>query len=132
MYNWLTPVLSRTNTKAEHLMRFSVGDRSEVDRLSDLDRRIQSARKATHVRKPKLSDHHSAAHLAWRMVIELVVGLAIGFGIGYGLDSVFDTMPLFLVIFVFLGFSAGVKTMMRSAKEVQEDAAALRVEQEEE
>ena len=132
MYNCLTSVVSRTNTTIEYLTRFPVGNRSEVDRLSDLDRRIQSALKGTHERKPKLSDHHSAAHLAWRMVIELVVGLAIGFGIGYGLDNVFDTMPLFLVVFIFLGFAAGVKTMMRSAKEVQEDAMALRVEQEEE
>ena len=108
-----------------------MGDLSEVDRLSDLNRRIQLAKKGTYDGEPKLSDHHSAAHLAWRMVIELVVGLVIGFGIGYGLDSVFNTMPLFLVVFIFLGFAAGVKTMMRSAKEVQEDATALGAEKEE-
>ena len=109
-----------------------MGDRSEGDQLSDLDRRIQSAKKDAYDGRPKLSDHHSAAHLAWRMVIELVVGLAIGFGIGYGLDRVFDTMPLFLVVFIFVGFAAGVKTMMRSAKEVQEVATALGPEKEEE
>tara|TARA_B100000963_G_C22016654_1_gene405224 strand:- start:182 stop:382 length:201 start_codon:yes stop_codon:yes gene_type:complete len=65
------------------------------------------------------------------MVIELVVGLAIGFGIGYGLDNFFGTMPLFLVIFIFLGFAAGVKTMMRSAREVQDSAEALNAEKEE-
>ena len=53
------------------------------------------------------------------MVIELVAGLGIGFGIGYGLDSLFGTLPIFLVIFIFLGFAAGVNTMMRSAKEMQ-------------
>ena len=115
-----------------HLMGFSVNDRSDVDRLSDLNRRIQSAKKGTNDEKPKLSDHHSAAHLAWRMVLELVVGLVIGFGIGYGLDSAFDTMPLFLVVFILFGFAAGVKTMMRSAKEVQENAKAFRAEKEEE
>ena len=109
-----------------------MGDLSEVDRLSDLNRRIQLAKKGTYDGEPKLSDHHSAAHLAWRMVIELVVGLAIGFGIGYGLDSVFDTMPLFLVVFILFGFAAGVKTMLRSAKEVQDKARALGAEKEEE
>ena len=109
-----------------------MGDRSDVDRLRDIDRRIQSAKKGKYDETPKLSDHHSAAHLAWRMVIELVVGLAIGFGIGYGLDSVFDTMPLFLVFFTLLGFAAGVKTMMRSAKQVEENATALGAEKEEE
>ena len=107
-----------------------MGDLSEVDRLSDLNRRIQLAKKGTYDGKSKLSDHHSAAHLAWRMVIELVVGLVIGFGIGYGLDSVFGTIPLFLVVFILLGFAAGVKTMMRSAKEVQENATALGAEKE--
>jgi ATP synthase protein I len=62
---------------------------------------------------------YSQAQLAWRMVIELVAGLAIGFGIGYGLDWVFGTLPLFLVVFIGLGFAAGIKTMLRSAREVE-------------
>ena len=54
------------------------------------------------------------------MVIELVAGIVIGFGIGYGLDALFGTLPIFLVTFVLLGFVAGVRTMMRTAKEIQE------------
>jgi len=54
------------------------------------------------------------------MVIELVAGLMIGFGIGYGLDTLFGTKPIFLVLFILAGFAAGVKTMLRSAKEMQE------------
>lgn len=57
------------------------------------------------------------------MVIELVAGLLIGFCIGYGLDTLFGTKPVFLVLFVLAGFAAGVKTMLRSAKEMQGDAA---------
>jgi ATP synthase protein I len=53
------------------------------------------------------------------MVTELVVGMLMGLGIGYGLDHLFGTMPLFLIIFTILGFAAGVRTMMRSAEEVQ-------------
>lgn len=63
---------------------------------------------------------YSQAQLAWRMVIELVAGLGIGFGIGYGLDTILGTMPLFLVLFIGFGFAAGVKTMLRSAREVQD------------
>ncbi|HSG35960.1 MAG TPA: AtpZ/AtpI family protein, partial [Paracoccaceae bacterium] len=62
---------------------------------------------------------YSQAQLAWRMVIELVAGLGIGFIVGYGLDSLLGTMPIFLVIFIFFGLAAGIKTMLRSAKEVQ-------------
>jgi ATP synthase protein I len=87
-------------------------------RLDALERRIAAAK---GVAAP---DHHmkkdySQAQLAWRMVIELVAGLGIGFGIGYGLDWVFGTLPLFLVLFIGLGFAAGIKTMLRSAREVE-------------
>lgn len=58
------------------------------------------------------------------MVIELVAGLGIGFGIGYGLDSLLGTKPILMVLFIFLGFAAGVKTMMRSAQEAQEKQLA--------
>ena len=56
---------------------------------------------------------------AWRMVIELVTGMLVGFGIGYGLDYFFDTLPIFLVSFTLLGFAAGVRIMMQTAKELQ-------------
>ena len=52
------------------------------------------------------------------MVIELVGGLAIGFGLGYGLDVFFDTLPIFMIIFTLLGFVAGVRTMLATAREV--------------
>ncbi len=75
------------------------------------------------MRNPK-AEGHRQAQLAWRMVIELVAGLMIGFGIGYGLDTLFGTMPIFLVLFILAGFAAGVKTMLRSAKEMQVKAEA--------
>ncbi len=75
--------------------------------------------KAKDAPKPHQDEHYSQAQHAWRMVIELVAGIAIGFGIGFGLDSLFGTIPIFLVLFTLLGFAAGVKTMMRSAEELQ-------------
>ena len=86
--------------------------------LKDLETRINEAKMVSDPQR-KLDDHHSGAHLAWRMVIELVAGIAIGFGIGYGLDVYFETLPIFLVIFILLGFFAGIKTMLRTAQEVQ-------------
>ena len=59
------------------------------------------------------------ANMAWRMVIELVAGIVIGFGIGYGLDRLVGTLPVFLILFTGLGFVAGVRTMMRTAQDVQ-------------
>ena len=74
--------------------------------------------------KPRADEHYSQANMAWRMVIELVAGLGIGFGIGYGLDVLFGTLPIFMVLFVMLGLAAGVKTMLRSAQEIQEKKMA--------
>jgi ATP synthase protein I len=90
----------------------------EAERLKALEARIAAAKQA-HAPKPHMEEHYSQANLAWRMVIELVAGLGIGFGIGFGLDTLFGTRPWLMVIFVILGFIAGVKTMIRSAEEVQ-------------
>ena len=98
-------------------------DRDPGQRLAELEARIAAAKAGKEV-KPHTEEHYSQAHLAWRMVIELVAGLAIGFGIGWGLDLLMGTKPLFLVVFILLGFVAGVKTMLRSAREIQEKQLA--------
>ena len=90
------------------------------DPLRDLGAKIESA-KQNSVNKPKVEDHHSGLQHAWRMVVELVSGLAIGFGLGYGLDIAFGTLPMFMIIFTLLGFVAGIRTMLSTAKEVQRD-----------
>lgn len=98
-------------------------DPDSADRLAQLEARI-AALKEEEPQKNHSDEHYSQAHLAWRMVIELVAGIVIGFGIGYGLDHLLGTMPIFLVIFILLGLAAGVKSMMRSAKEIQDTQLA--------
>ena len=104
-------------------------DHPSEDRLKAFEDRLAKAKteveEAVHMKKD-----YAQANLAWRMVIELVAGLGIGFGMGYGLDYLFGTMPLFLVIFIFLGLAAGVKTMMSSAKEIELQMAAKAAESE--
>ena len=93
-------------------------DPDEKQRMAQLEDKIANA-KAVHRPQSQIEDHHSQAHAGWRMVTELVAGLLIGFCTGYGLDSLFGTLPIFLVLFVLLGFAAGVKTMLRSAQDIQ-------------
>jgi len=93
------------------------------DRLKQLDARIAQA-KSTLEPKPASEEHYTQAQAGWRMVTELVAGLGIGFGIGYGLDVLLGTIPIMLVLFTFLGFAAGVKTMMRTAQEIQTNQMA--------
>jgi ATP synthase protein I len=98
-------------------------------RLEALEKRISQAKGAAAPKRNPKADGHSQAQLAWRMVIELVAGLMIGFCIGYALDFLLGTMPVFLVLFILAGFAAGVKTMLRSAKEMQDKATAAAVDQ---
>jgi ATP synthase protein I len=95
-----------------------VTDPDHQQKLDALEARIAAVRKAQEP-GPRQDEHYSQAQLAWRMVIELVSGLGIGFGIGYGLDYLFGTMPWLMVVFTMLGLAAGVKTMLRSAQEIQ-------------
>ena len=95
---------------------------TDPDQKRDMERleaRIEAA-KVAQSPKPRADEHYSMANQAWRMVIELVAGLGIGFGIGYGLDRLFGTVPIFLVIFTLLGLAAGIQTMIRTSKEIQE------------
>lgn len=88
----------------------------DAARLRDLERKL--AQMAPKEQGPSPLAGHDKAHIAWRMVIELVTGLGIGFGIGYGLDLWLGTTPILLVVFIFLGFAAGIKTMLLTAGEL--------------
>ncbi|TVP98384.1 MAG: AtpZ/AtpI family protein [Roseinatronobacter sp.] len=92
--------------------------RDEMEQLKALEDRIAKV-KATLEPPRAAQDHHSMAQIGWRMVIELVSGLGIGAAIGYGLDVLFGTLPIFLVLLTLLGFAAGIKTMLRSAREFE-------------
>lgn len=98
-------------------------DPDQKRQLDELDAKIRAAKSQANP-SARAEDHHHQTEAGWRMVIELVSGLLIGFGIGYGLDSLFGTMPLFLVVFILLGFVAGVRTMMRTAQDIQRKAEA--------
>ena len=95
----------------------------DAKKLEELESRITAVR-GKHTPSPVKQDHHTMANMAWRMVIELVAGIAIGFGVGYGLDWLFGTLPIFLIIFIGLGLTAGIRTMMRTAEEVQKMSTA--------
>ncbi|MFK7744395.1 MAG: AtpZ/AtpI family protein [Roseobacter sp.] len=106
-------------------------DPNQQQQLQQLEAKIAAAKKAQEP-GPRMDEHYSQAQLAWRMVIELVAGLGIGFGMGYGLDVLFGTLPIFMVLFTMLGLAAGVKTMLRSAQEIQEKKLADEAEKRDE
>jgi ATP synthase protein I len=59
---------------------------------------------------------------ALRLGVELVAGVAVGGAIGWGLDRLFGTAPLFMVLFLGLGATAGILNVVRTAKRMQAEA----------
>jgi ATP synthase protein I len=96
----------------------------DPERLKALEKRIEAAKGKPKEERSQTAKGISQGEVAYRMVIELATGIVLGVGIGYGLDVLFGTLPVFLVIFSLVGFAAGVRTMMGTARQLQEKATA--------
>lgn len=84
----------------------------------DLSTRIGAARAALEPEQgPGLAQKYNTLALAWRMTLELVVGAAFGFALGWGLDELIGTTPWGMIVFGLLGFAAGVKLVIETARE---------------
>jgi ATP synthase protein I len=64
---------------------------------------------------PRSSADMSALARGMRLSAELVGGVVIGFILGWLLDRWLGTSPWGLIVFLLLGFAAGVLNVMRSA-----------------
>lgn len=99
----------------------------EREALDQLDARIAAARHELAPKRNTEPGKYQSLSVAWRMVLELVIGCGLGAGLGHGLDEMFGTGPLLLIIFGAIGFAAGVKTMMASARDMQRKFEAQRI-----
>ena len=53
-----------------------------------------------------------------QLAITVIACIATGLLIGYGLDRLFDTSPVFLIIFALLAAPASIKAMLDIARKV--------------
>ena len=90
---------------------------SKKANLDKLDRKLEEFKSKTEKNSPKRIEVQTDG---WRMIIELVTGMLLGVSLGLGLDYMIGSEPIFLIIFSLLGFMAGVKTMMATAKKMNE------------
>lgn len=100
-----------------------MADEPDPERLRALQARLDRVKGPPPPQRAGTGKAFSQGEVAWRMVIELVSGMLLGLSIGFGLDWVFGTRPVFLVIFALLGFAAGVRTMLGTARAMAEQAA---------
>ena len=86
-------------------------------RLRDLDRRLDArrAKDNTPSRAGGESRTKPGFALALRLGADFVAGVVLGAALGWGVDRLFGTGPWGLMVFLLLGFAAGLLTVMRSA-----------------
>ncbi|MBI3701763.1 MAG: AtpZ/AtpI family protein [Afipia sp.] len=97
-------------------------------RLGDLDHRLsqlKDSRKAqTGQTGAGSGDQAANASLmarGLRLSSELVVGVLVGALMGWGLDKLLSTSPWGMIVFLLLGFAAGVRNVVRSASMTSND-----------
>jgi ATP synthase protein I len=90
---------------------------SKKENLDKLDKKIVEFKSKKEKIRPK---QLKVQNDGWRMVIELVTGMVLGVSLGMALDYIVGSEPIFLIVFSLLGFMAGVKTMIATAKKMNE------------
>ncbi len=90
-------------------------------RLDDLGARINAKRQSTSsAEKNQKTSGSAGVAQAMRLSSEFIAGVCVGAGIGWLIDRFFGTSPWGLIIFLLLGFGAGVLNALRSAGLVAE------------
>jgi ATP synthase protein I len=91
-------------------------------RLGNLDQRlskIKDSRKTGTDQSGNEQDNAqaraSAMAMGFRLSSELVAGVLVGAALGWGFDRLLSTSPWGLIVFLLLGFTAGVINVMRAA-----------------
>ena len=104
------------------------GDKSSSDeaalsaRLGSLDHRLSEIRDSRKIGNDQSGNEQdtaqakaSAMAIGLRLSSELVAGVLGGAALGWGFDRLLSTSPWGLIVFLLLGFTAGVINVMRSA-----------------
>jgi ATP synthase protein I len=87
--------------------------------LDDFGQKLNKARESEESRRLWKSNVNrppqTALGLAFRVSVELVSAVAVGLAIGWVLDEWLGTRPWLMVVFIVLGFAAGVMNVYRMA-----------------
>lgn len=95
----------------------SVAEEPELsERLRALDRRLGERRAEREVEERRgAAPARPGMALALRLAADFVAGIVLGAALGWGVDRLLGTSPWGLVVFLFVGFAAGILSMLRSA-----------------
>jgi ATP synthase protein I len=87
--------------------------------LKEISARLKIAKKNIKEIKQKEAGSNAASlGKALKISTELVDAVVVGSTIGFLLDNWFDTKPLLIICFFFMGVAAGILNVFRSAKKM--------------
>ena len=91
-------------------------------RLGNLDQRLSAIKDSRKSETDQSGNEQnnaqaraSAMAMGFRLSSELVAGVLAGAALGWGFDRLLSTSPWGLIVFLLLGFTAGVINVMRAA-----------------
>ena len=85
--------------------------------FKEISTRLKIAKKNVREVKEKNRDSNTTSlGKALKISSELVAAVVVGSTIGFLLDNWFDTKPLFIICFFFIGVAAGILNVFKSAK----------------
>jgi ATP synthase protein I len=97
-----------------------------------LDRRLSEIGDGRKIRTDLSGNEQDAAQakasamaVGLRLSSELVAGVLVGAALGWGFDRLLSTSPLGLIVFLLLGFVAGVINVMRAAGAMSKQSERL-------
>ena len=92
------------------------------DRLDSLQRELKSRRKDEKEPGRRNTDATGFSY-AMRLSTDFVAAILVGAAFGWAIDRFFGTTPWAMILFLLLGFCAGVLNVMRSSGLVAENRA---------
>ena len=85
--------------------------------IKEISTRLKIAKKnIKKIEKENKSSNAASLGKALKISTELVAAVVVGSTIGFLLDNWFDTKPLLIICFFFMGVAAGILNVFRSAK----------------
>lgn len=111
-----------TNDKGNGSRDKSPDEAALSARLGSLDHRLSEIRGSRKIGTDQSGNEQDAAQakasamaMGLRLSSELVAGVLVGAALGWGFDRLLSTSPWGLIVFLLLGFTAGVINVMRTA-----------------
>ena len=112
-----------TNEQSGNGSRDKSSDEAALSaRLGSLDHRLSEIRDSRKIGTDQSGNEQDAAQakasamaMGLRLSSELVAGVLVGAALGWGFDRLLSTSPWGLIVFLLLGFTAGVINVMRTA-----------------